>query len=234
MSIIPEIEKYVVEIKTIVSSANKIEKSFQSLLLLHETINTTLDKYISNKASNIQQIIVQHLQDDITTYRTNYRKDLNESLNNLNTQFNITSTSSFNVGSLSKDIKKELLKNIPELFEDSIYYDLLNCIDLSIKKEDLETKEVKKMINNYQETRDDIITELDNFIDDVKEFENNVGNIQNKILPKAKKTLHKLYACHLNYLNAVKHKKESDFKISINGEIITGKQSTLFNKYLNN
>lgn len=109
------------------------------------------------------------------------------------------------------DIVSKLLDSVKdnvEMFDSSIYGELNEYVDTSLKKEDLDRKEVKEMIKMYNELKEEIEDGLDELVGEVEDMEKGWMKVKGKLEERGKKELEVLYVCHLNYLDGVVKSKK--------------------------
>lgn len=132
-----------------------------------------------------------------------------------------------------KDVVQKTIENMDlevDLFDESIYGEMNEYIDVNLKKEDLERKEVKEMIMNYNELREEVEDGLDEAVEEVKEMEKKWMKVRGKLEEKGKKWLEVLYVCYLNYLDG--RMKKVECRVLVNGEKIEGKMMDGLKKWL--
>jgi len=201
-----------------------------SLLPSYSTLSSSYSAYITFLKSSLRNNIILSLQNNIQKYKTSYSSDL-QNLQSLNKSVKITSQSKIIVPNLSSVISSTLSQYLPTLPDDSLILNLLTNIDLSLTKNDLNNKYVKKMIQEYQENKEELEMEFSDFESELNDFNNDISKIEQKILAKANKSLNKLYIAHLNYLNHVKT-KNTDYNLFVNNKLLKCKQSELFNEFM--
>lgn len=201
-----------------------------SLIPAYSTLSTSYTSYVSSLISSIQNNISSTLASSIQKYKKEYSSDL-QNLQSLNKSVKITSQSKIIVPNLSSLISSTLSLHLPTLPDVSLIHNLLTNIDLSLTKNDLNNKYVKKMIQEYQENKEELEMEFNDFETELNDFNNDISKIEQKILTKANKSLNKLYIAHLNYLNHVKT-KNTDYNLFVNNKLLKCKQSELFNEFL--
>ena len=182
--------------------------------------------------------------------RGRVKKNINGGNGNIGNGSNIGNTSSSNNSSSGnnnclyvhmkswKDIVNKLLDSVKdnvEVFDSSIYGELNEYVDTSLKKEDLDRKEVKEMIKMYNEVKEEIEDGLDELVSEVEDMEKGWMKVKGKLEERGKKELEVLYVCHLNYLDGVvKSKKCGNYKIDVfcEGVKVEGKQSDVLRGWI--
>jgi len=203
-----------------------------SLLQEYNTYSQLYSQFINSLKSQLHQSISNSLLPIINKYRTQYKTDLKNTIE-LSNSLKITTSSKLIIPNLSSIINSTL-SFIPELPDVSLIHNLLTNIDLTITEKDLSNKAVKKMIQEYQDTREELENEFSEFESELDDFKQSIPKLESKILTKATKSLNKLYVAHLNYLYLVAYKKDfSNYSLSVNGKILKCKQSELFNEFMN-
>ena len=155
---------------------------------------------------------------DINTSATN-----NSNNGNNNSSINVVNIKIPSFNEMADKIISDLISNeiSVSLFDESIYGEMNEYIDTSLKKEDLERKEVKKMILAYNELREEIEDGLDEVLEEVVEVEKKWMKVRGKLEEKGMKWLEVLYVCHLNYLKSVMRGERCG--VRVNGEDVKGK-----------
>ena len=225
-------------IRDIIKKPKLVESKFSTLIGIHESIETMINEYVKASADEIRVEVEDILKKWCSKFKTEWKDDVNK-LDELNAE--ILKWKLNGNGKESKNIKvpawDNVVKNIiekvnteVELFDESIYGELNEYVDVNLKKDDLEKKEVKEMVKMYNELREEIEDGLDDAIKDVMNMEKKWMNIRRKLEDKGKKWLEVLYVCHLNYLKSVM-KKES-CSLNVNGKVIEGKQTDWLKNWL--
>lgn len=129
------------------------------------------------------------------------------------------------------------VKDNIEVFDSSIYGELNEYVDTSLKKEDLDRKEVKEIIKMYNEVKEEIEDGLDELIEEVEDMEKGWMKVKGKLEERGKKELEVLYVCHLNYLDGVvksKKKVGGNVKVDVfyNNVKVEGKQSDVLRRWI--
>lgn len=147
----------------------------------------------------------------------------NNSNNNSSATNNVVNIKIPSFNEMADKIISDLISNeiSVSLFDESIYGEMNEYIDTSLKKEDLERKEVKKMILAYNELREEIEDGLDEVLEEVVEVEKKWMKVKGKLEEKGMKWLEVLYVCHLNYLKSVMNGGKCG--VRVNGEDVKGK-----------
>jgi hypothetical protein len=208
------------QIKNIISKPNLVEKNFDNLISIHQSINNMANEYYYSSIAKIKKEAEKILLKYCDKFKTEYASDLKR-LHELNDTMKIKDNSK--IKTWNELVTHECNMYKPELFDEGIYYDLNEKVDTTIKKEDLKNPKVKKMIKEYNEIKNEINNELDEFLEDVKSMEKSMMMSKNKIEEKGMKCLDYLYVCHLNFLDSVINKKKCSLRV--NGNEVKGKQS---------
>ena len=227
-------------IKDIIKKPKLVESKFKTLLGLHEGLETMINEYVRTSSDEIRIEVEDILKKWCSKFRTEWKDDLNKldelNQNVLKYKGNSQQNEGGNEGNGGKcknihiaswrDIVNKITENVNvevEVFDESIYGELNEYVDVNLKKDDLNRPEVKEMIKQYNELREEIEDGLDEIVEDVKKIEKRWMKVREKLEDKGKKCLNEMYVCHLNYLKAVISKKECDLKV--NGRSIEGKQT---------
>jgi hypothetical protein len=223
------IQNSVNQIKDIISKPVMVEKNFDELISIHQSINNMVNEYYSSSISKIKQECRDVLLDYCSKFKTEYAEDLKR-LDELNKTIH-NSSGNVKCESWNNIVFNECNMFKPELYDEDIYYSLNENVDINIKQADLRNPKIKKMIKEYNEIKNEIITELEEFMNDVESFEKNVLKAKNEILRKSMKSLNVMYICHLNFLDSVIKKKKCSLKV--NGVEVKGKQSEWLKGWMN-
>ena len=243
---VQQLEHETGRIKDIIKKPKLVETKFKTLINLHEGIESMINEYIRTSGDDIRIEVEDILKKWCGKFRNEWKTDLNR-LNELNMK--VLKWDSTSVGHNSgksgegnfknikvmkwKDVVQKTIENIDlevDLFDESIYGEMNEYIDVNLKKEDLERKEVKEMIMNYNELREEIEDGLDEVIEEVKGMEKRWMKVRGKLEEKGKKWLEVLYVCYLNYLDG--RMKKVECRVLVNGEKIEGKMMDGLKKWL--
>ena len=218
------------QIKDIISKPVLVEKNFKNLISIHQSINNMANEYYNASILKIKKSAKDILLKYCDKFKTEYSTDLKR-LNELNDLMKIDVTKNKNIKTWNELVFNECNMYKPELFDEEIYYDLNDKVDINIKKEDLKNPKIKKLIKEYNEIKNEIINELDEFMSDIKKMEKSMMRAEGKIEQKGMKYLDCLYVCHLNFLNSVINK--TPCKLKVNNMEVKGKQSEWLKGWFN-
>lgn len=218
------------QIKDIISKPVLVEKNFKNLISIHQSINNMANEYYNASIVKIKKSAKDILLKYCDKFKTEYSTDLKR-LNELNDSMKINVNGNKKIKTWNELVFNECNMYKPELFDEEIYYDLNDKVNINIKKEDLKNPKIKKLIKEYNEIKNEIINELDEFMNDIKVMEKSMMRAEGKIEQKGMKYLDCLYVCHLNFLNSVIHKKTCNLKV--NGMMVKGKQSEWLKGWFN-
>ena len=250
-------------IKDIIKKPRLVETKFETLIGIHEGIESMINEYFESSKVEIKKEVEDILKKWCDKFKNEWKEDLKrlDELNErilkikLNTDKNIdkskssernkniegrNSNSDKNIdkntdrSSCGKkknikipdwnDVVDKMMENVKsevELFDSSIYGEMNEYVDVNLKKEDLERKEVKEMIKMYNELREEVEDGLDEVVEEVERMEKMWMKARGKLEEKGKKWLEVLYVCQLNYLKSVLEKRECE--VLVNGEEVKGK-----------
>ena len=234
---IQQIEHENNRIKDIIKKPRLVETKFETLIGIHEGIESMINEYFENSKIEIKKEVEDILKKWCDKFKNEWKDDLKR-LNELNERIlkikNIESKNSERNQQCGKkknikipdwnEVVDKMVENVKsevELFDSSIYGEMNEYVDVNLKKEDLERKEVKEMIKMYNELREEVEDGLDEVLEEVERMEKMWMKARGKLEEKGKKWLEVLYVCQLNYLKSVLEKKECD--ILVNGEEVKGK-----------
>jgi hypothetical protein len=240
---IQQIEHENNRIKDIIKKPRLVETKFETLIGIHEGIESMINEYFESSKIEIKKEVEDILKKWCDKFKNEWKEDLKrlDELNerilkiknvqqNRNTQQNSKYENDRNgkkknikIPSWNEVVDKmmENIKSEVELFDSSIYGEMNEYVDVNLKKEDLERKEVKEMIKMYNELREEVEDGLDEVVEEVERMEKMWMKARSKLEEKGKKWLEVLYVCQLNYLKSVLEKKECD--VMVNGEEVRGK-----------
>lgn len=232
---IQQLEHETQRIKDIIKKPKLVETKFETLLGIHEGIEEMINNYFESSKKEIVGEAEKDLLKYCDVFKTRWKDDLNN-LNEINGKVlkcrikktkpnNSSGSSGNNSGNVSmgggnkievqmkswNDIVSKLLDSVKdnvEMFDSSIYGELNEYVDTSLKKEDLERKEVKEMIKMYNELKEEIEDGLDELVGEVEDMEKGWMKVKGKLEERGKKELEVLYVCHLNYLDGVVKSKK--------------------------
>ena len=256
-SFVQQLEHETGRIKDIIKKPKLVETKFKTLINLHEGIESMINEYVRTSGDDIRIEVEDILKKWCCKFRNEWKADLGR-LDELNMK--VLKWNSSSVGSKGsersgrsesersegggnnyknikvmkwKDVVQKTIENIDlevDLFDESIYGEMNEYIDVNLKKEDLERKEVKEMIMNYNELREEVEDGLDEVIEEVKGMEKRWMKVRGKLEEKGKKWLEVLYVCYLNYLDG--RMKKVECRVLVNGEKIEGKMMDGLKKWL--
>lgn len=248
---VQQLEHETGRIKDIIKKPKLVETKFKTLINLHEGIESMINEYVRTSADDIRIEVEDILKKWCGKFRNEWKTDLGR-LDELNMK--VLKWNSSSIGSKGseksersegngnfknikvmkwKDVVQKTIENIDleiDLFDESIYGEMNEYIDVNLKKEDLERKEVKEMIMNYNELREEVEDGLDEVIEEVKGMEKRWMKVRGKLEEKGKKWLEVLYVCYLNYLDG--RMKKVECRVLVNGEKIEGKMMDGLKKWL--
>lgn len=235
-------------IKDIIKKPRLVETKFETLIGIHEGIESMINEYFESSKVEIKKEVEDILKKWCDKFKNEWKEDLkrldelnerilkiklNSKNENINKNIEGRNNSERNLcGNKKKNIKipdwndvvdkmMENVKSEVELFDSSIYGEMNEYVDVNLKKEDLERKEVKEMIKMYNELREEVEDGLDEVVEEVERMEKMWMKARGKLEEKGKKWLEVLYVCQLNYLKSVLEKRECD--VLVNGEEVKGK-----------
>ena len=222
---IQQLEHEINRIKDIIKKPKLVESKFKTLISLHEGIENMINEYVKSSGDTVRIEVEDILKKWCSNFRNEWKGDL-EKLNEMNEKvLKWNSEGNKNIKVMKwKDLTNKMMENMNmevDLFDASIYGEMNEYIDVNLKKEDLEKKEVKEMIKNYNELKDEVEDGLDEVLEEVKGMEKKWMKARGKLEEKGKKWLEVLYVCYLNYLDGKMKKRECGIKV--NGKEIEGK-----------
>lgn len=181
-------------IKDTINDPDSLQSNMKNLKYLHRQLQKHISKFTSKQVNLIKQDIKTNLLEYAKKYTNveNIKRDM------------VKNNSPDDVKIESTQINK------PELFEMSVYDDLVKTIDPNI--EDLEESKQRELIKKYQSIRNDIIEGLNKVNDECNNLTSFKPNYD---------TLHAqidtLYHLHLKYIYNVSTGIKTPYKCSING-----------------
>ena len=234
---IQQLEHETQRIKDIIKKPKLVETKFETLVGIHEGIEEMINNYFESSKKEIVGEAEKDLLKYCDGFKTRWKDDLNN-LNEINNKVlrgrvkknnkdNNTSSGNVNISNNGNNngcgnclyvslkswnnIVNKLLDSVKdnvEVFDSSIYGELNEYVDTSLKKEDLDRKEVKEMIKMYNEVKEEIEDGLDELVGEVEDMEKGWMKVKGKLEERGKKELEVLYVCHLNYLDGVVKSKK--------------------------
>ena len=230
---IQQLEHEVERIKQMVKKPKMIESKFEVVIGLHEGIERMVNEYIESSALKVRKEVEEVLKKWCSKFRTEWSTDI-ERIDELNAKIKYSSgKKNIKVPSWNEVVDKvmESVKGEFELFDESIYGEINEYVDVNVKKEDLENEDVREMIKNYNELKEEIENGLDDAVEEVRNVEKKWMKVRSKLEEKGRRWLEVLYICHLNYLIGVT--KRTKCELTVNGKAIEGKQSDWLKGWLN-
>lgn len=229
------LEAQIKRIKEIIKSPKLVDDKFEDLLNIHNSLLKLANDYVSSTASKIKEEVKTALAPKLQNYKTSYKSDILK-LDELNKTV-LNNSTNFKFKTLKNNLSILFNDFTPELFDNSIYYELDEYVDTSITAKSVNalTPEQKEMIKNYKSIKDEIENGLDDFVVDIKNFEKHAISIRDNEIKRGMSVLDSLYVIHLNYLKAYSKNKNVDYTdYKLNGRVIDkfGKQSEFLNRYL--
>ncbi len=221
---VQQLEHEVNRIKDIIKKPRLVETKFKTLVSLHEGIEEMINEYIKTSSETIKVEVEDILKKWSSKFRTEYKEDLKR-IDELNSKY-LKGKKNVSVPNWSEVVGKTVENVVGmdvELFDSCIYGEMNEYVDVNLKKEDLERKEVKEMIKAYNELREEVEDGLDEVVENVRDVEKKWMKVREKLEDKGKKWLEVMYVCHLNYIKAALDKRGCD--VRVNGMEIKGKQT---------
>lgn len=232
---INNLESQIARIHEIIKSPNLVDSKFNELLSIHDSLDKLTSDYISSTRTKIRDEIKSALVSSMSKYKQNYKTDI-QKLDELNTNI-LHDSKSFKFKTLPAALADDFDDVEPELFDNSIYQELNEYVDLTITNPKNLTPEQKETIRNYKNIKEEIEGGLEDFIEDVKNFEKHAVRIRANEIKRGMECLDMLYVMHLNYLKAYSKNKNVEFNMyKLNGKRIDtyGKQTDFLNRYFGN
>ena len=236
---IQQLQQEMQRIRDIIKSPKSVVKSFNTLLAIHSAIERLTDDYTKSSTSRITHDAIQSLTPIINSFKTSYKTDIKR-VDQLN-QSILRNQTNLHIPSFREVVDESVELYVPELYESDIYTTLADNVNLSITRADLNKPEVKEMIQEYNNTREEIENGLDEYLADVQEYERRMMSAGTKIVEKSKPILQQLYVSHLNYLKTVLASPHtaspqkaciSGQPLLVNGSAVCGKQSEFVGGWL--
>lgn len=262
---IQQLEHETQRIKDIIKKPKLVETKFETLLGIHEGIEEMINNYFESSKKEIVGEAEKDLLKYCDVFKTRWKDDLNN-LNEINGKVlkcrikktkpkhidggndggnNVSNNNGMGGNKIEvqmkswNDIVSKLLDSVKdnvEMFDSSIYGELNEYVDTSLKKEDLDRKEVKEMIKMYNELKEEIEDGLDELVGEVEDMEKGWMKVKGKLEERGKKELEVLYVCHLNYLDGVVKSKKKVGGVKVEwicgGVKVEGKQSDVLRMWI--
>lgn len=203
-------------IKEIISQPAKLYYHFETLKNTH----STLEHLIQQFSETSEKIIKQEVYSKMMEYAVGFQTSWSEDIKTLNAE----SYHSF------AQIPKPLCE-IPEIYSDEEYDDLLQFVNL---KANPENPDDVKMVKKYKNKLVEILNQIKELEQNVVAFENYMVQYRNTLMISAKEALTKMYHSHLSFMKFRKLKMDRQVAAVFNDEsiIVQGKQTEVIPKLM--
>ena len=182
-------------IKSNINDVDNLVNNLNNLKYFHKQLNKITTKYYKNQIKTIKM----NIKNELMNYAKKY-----SNIDVIKKDIDAVKPATDDINIETVDIPK------PELFDDIVYDALAKTVNYDI--ETLPEKEQTKLINDYQNIKNDIFEGLNLFLKECNELENYKPNYD---------TLHAsvdaIYQLHLKYLRNVSNNIKTPYKCSING-----------------
>jgi hypothetical protein len=201
---VQKISNQLERVKEIISSPYKLNQHYQTVIQLHNTIESDIIEYMNISERKIVEDVVNLCKPIINEYKNKAIQDIPKH------QIKINNVINYN---------KPENTNIIEIVDPSKYDELYQNVDLSMDPDNL-TKENKQMIKNYMTCKEDLIAEFDDLIYNIKRYEQNMINRRQQLYNDAiNSIIPQLYKSHLSYVklqsNMKKNKQQNTNQINV-------------------
>lgn len=212
-------------IKNIISSPKLVQERFTQLKNTNTNLKERIQQYKFSSENAIKNDIMNMIEPVLEGYQQRAKQEYKTA----------------EIVNTVKIPKLEQLDYDIDVPNDNIYDDLLQQVDLSIPANGKLSKSQIKTIKMYTEVKNEIIDELDEMVDSIKNFEQQMVNRRKEIYDNLVNCIvPKLYKTHLSYMRSTLMKKNSVTNVIINDTMYTvsSKQSVFLKsaikKYLFN
>lgn len=193
-------------LKEIVSSPTMVNNYINEAKNIHNSIASDIEEYMNLSEKQIINDVVELSKPIIAEYKNKARQELSKHKIKQNNSLNY--------------VKPENEFTI-EMMDPSKYDDLYQYVDLTINPNKL-TKQDRKTIKAFMECKEDILSEFDETIDNIKSYEQHMVNRRQQLFnDTTTKILPELYKSHLSYVKTqsdskrIKNNKPKEINIEI-------------------
>ena len=204
---VQNIKNQIERLKEIIDSPYTVNEYFHEAKNIHNSIANDIEEYMNVSESKIADDVVELSKPIIASYKT---KAQAEAPKHSIKQNNVL------------DYIKPRNEYTIEMMDDLKYDELYQNVDLTIDPKNL-TKANKKTIKNFIECKNEILSEYEELVDNIKEFEQHMVNRRQQLYDDAvNKILPQLYKSHLSFVKTqaeskkIKNAKPKEITIEVN------------------
>lgn len=203
-------------IREIISEPGKLYYHFETLKNDHATLENLIQQFGETSKINIKQEVYNKMMEQAVVFQTSWREDIKP----------LNPESYYSLAQVP-----EPLFEVPEMYSDTIYDDLLQFVDLNANPN---TPEGRKIVKNYKNKLEEILNQIREVEIDVTNFENSMIQYRNTLMFSAKEALRKMYQSHLSYMKFRRNKVNRQVVVVYNDLPITieGKQTEIIPKLM--
>lgn len=203
-------------IKEIVSHPAKLYYHFETLKNTHSTLEHLVQQFGNTSERVIRQEVYNKMMEHAVAFKTSLKIDLDK----------INHESYYSLAPIPKP-----LCELPEIYSDEEYDDLLQFVNLNA---DPENPDDVKMVKKYKNKLIDILNQIKELEVGITNFENSMIQYRNTLMISAKEALTKIYHSHLSYVKFTSNKLNRQVVVVFNDEPITiqGRQTEVIPKLM--
>lgn len=207
-------------IKEIVSNPGKLYHHFETLKNTHLTLENLMKQFVETSPKIIKQEVFNKMMLESKKYQTSWKTDIVDLIPE--TYFQLQSIPQMNF-------------EVPELFTDDVYDDLLQLVNLT---PDPNNEKDKKMIIKYKNKVIEIFNDLNDLKNDITNFENGMIHYRNILENSCSQALKQIYQSHMSFMKFTQMHSQKQVSVIFRDEIINvqGRQTevipTILKKYL--
>lgn len=185
-------------LREIISSPNKLYAHIDSVYNIHDSIEEELKNYKFLSETRIKKDVLDLITPTLEEYKNKVRADVKKHVIKSKHQLK-----PFNFDNFINEIELDFV-------DSSVYDDLYQCVEENMDLKNLSTSQMK-LIKNYIELKEDIESNYDDLLEEIKRYESKMVNVRQKIFDQViKNVVPQLYEAHLSYLKTnldAKYKK---------------------------
>ena len=203
-------------IKEIISQPAKLYYHFETLKNTHSTLEHLIQQFGETSEKIIKQEVYNKMMEHAIVFQTSWKEDIKT----------LNAESYYSLAKIPKP-----LCEVPEIYSDEEYDDLLQFVDL---KADPKNQDDVKLVKKYKNKLIDILNQIKDLEIGMTNFENSMIQYRNTLMISAKEALTKMYHSHISFMKFRRNKVNRQVVVIYNDEPVTieGKQTEIIPKLM--